>query len=88
MQVQFDGEITDVPALKAALEAKGIKVINIETSRWIGRDANGIPFDRGGRIDVELSDDHVLPEKRHVIDSLQQEIEKSQYVVKKTKPGK
>lgn len=32
MEVQFDGEITDIPALKAALEAKGIPIINIKAS--------------------------------------------------------
>lgn len=87
MQIQFDGEVTDSAALKTTLEVKGIKVINITTSRWIGRDANSIPFDRGGRIDVEISDDHVLPEKKPILTLLEQEIDASPHVVK-PKPGK
>ena len=74
MQIQFDGEITDPDALITDLQAKGYQVIAIITTRWIGRDEKNIVFDRGGRFDVEVNDDHQLPKKQAILSALEEEI--------------
>lgn len=63
MNIQLDGDITDIQTLNDELKAKGLQIISINTSRWIGVDEQGHPVDRGGRVDIEVSDDHILKDK-------------------------
>lgn len=63
MNIQLDGDVSDVQELKNDLKMKGFKIISVQTSRWIGVDEQGNPVDRGGRIDVEISDDHILKDR-------------------------
>ena len=74
MQIQFDGEVSDPTALIDDLQVKGYQIIAITTTRWIGRDDKGVAFDRGGRIDVEVNDDHQLPKKQAILSALEEEI--------------
>ena len=85
MQIQFDGEISDVDTLKAELESKGHKIVSIKTSRWIGKDlVTGEEVDKGGRIDVEIEDEPaktVNPKIR----AIEKDLQSSQhYKIKKT----
>jgi len=55
MQLQFDGEASDIPTLLANLQSLGYLAISVHASRWKERDlSTGQTIDRGGRIDVEL----------------------------------
>ena len=74
MQIQFDGKVADPKTLIDDLQVKGYRIIAITTTRWIGRDDKGIAFDRGGRFDVEVNDDHQLPEKQATLSALEEEI--------------
>ena len=87
MQIQFDGEITDVPVLEQELKSKGYEILSIKTSRWIGQDQNGKAIDRGGRIDIEFSNDHLLEGKKPILAALEIEIAANQKVTKPI-PGK
>lgn len=71
MQMQFNGEIdgNDIQPLLNELKGKGHKAITITVSRWIG---DGI--DRGGRIDIEIPDDHQLTVNKNKLIALDDEI--------------
>lgn len=71
MKIQMDGEITDIQTITTELKQKGLQIISIEVSRWIGTDEQDNPIDRGGRIDIEVSDDHILKEKIHAVYDIQ-----------------
>ena len=85
MQIQFDGEITDVPVLEQELKSKGYEILSIKTSRWIGQDQNGKAIDRGGRIDIEFSNDHLLEGKKPILAALEIEIATNLKIIKPVK---
>lgn len=87
MLIQFNGEIddTDIQPLLAELKQKGHKAISIKINRWIGTLPDGVtPFDRGGRVDIEIPDDIILPSKKIGISFLEAEIKTNNKVKNKT----